>query len=168
MIGLKGNIEEVLAKHPNLSKKLSKRLKTIHQTAIIAAMEEATSLTPPTGDSINGANTITGTLKSAWARDSIIESKKLSDKYIGVLANKMSYASFVNDGHVMDKHFVPGLMINPFTGLLEKGPPGYEGGIMVGTKTKYVQGLNMKESAIKVYKTVIVDMSSDLLKEFNL
>lgn len=51
----------------------------------------------------------------------------------------------------MDMHFVPGLIINPYTGLLERVDPSL-GGIMVGTKTKYVRGLYMKETALSNYR----------------
>lgn len=69
-----------------------------------------------------------------------------------VLANNMQYSSYVNDGHRVDKHFVPGLVVNG--NLLEEDPDG-EGGIMVGTKTTYVKGKYMKEKAIKRYRTVV-------------
>ena len=66
------------------------------------------------------------------------------------LNNNMQYASYVNDGHRVDKHFVPGLIING--NLLERSPDG-SGGIMVGTKTSYVQGKYMKEAGIGRYLT---------------
>ena len=46
------------------------------------------------------------------------------------LNNNMQYASYVNDGHRVDKHFVPGLIING--NLLERSPDG-SGGLIVGT-----------------------------------
>ena len=69
-----------------------------------------------------------------------------------VLANNMQYSSYVNDGHRVDEHFVPGLIING--NMLEEGPDG-KGGIMVGTKTTYVKGKYMKEKAIKRYRKVV-------------
>lgn len=72
--------------------------------------------------------------------------------FMTVLANNMQYSSYVNDGHRVDKHFVPGLVVNG--NLLEEDPDG-EGGIMVGTKTTYVKGKYMKEKAIKRYRTVV-------------
>lgn len=58
----------------------------------------------------------------------------------------------MNDGHRMDRHYVPGLIKNG--NLLERDPDG-EGGIMVGTKTTYVKGKYMKQKAIKRYKKVV-------------
>lgn len=70
------------------------------------------------------------------------------------LNNNMQYASYVNDGHRVDKHFVPGLTINKDSGLLEEDPNN-EKGIMVGTKTTYVEGKYMKQKAIRRYRTVV-------------
>ncbi len=68
------------------------------------------------------------------------------------LANNMQYSSYVNDGHRMDQHFVPGLIVNG--NMLEKVDPSL-GGITVGTKTPYVQGKYMKQAAIGRYKNVV-------------
>lgn len=67
------------------------------------------------------------------------------------LNNDKQYASFVNDGHRMDRHFVPGLVINPGSGLLEFNPDG-TGGIVVGTRTAYVPGLFMVDKAVEEYR----------------
>lgn len=67
----------------------------------------------------------------------------------------MQYASYVNDGHRLDKHFVPGLIIN--NGKLERLDGEWAGvmGIMVGTKTSYVKGKYMRQKAIGRYRTVV-------------
>lgn len=86
-----------------------------------------------------------------------------------ILANNKEYASYVNDGHRMDRHFVPGLYVNPYSKLLEYDPNYAEdgGGLMVGTKTKYVKGEFMKEKAIKVWEeTVITEMDKELERIF--
>lgn len=72
-----------------------------------------------------------------------------------VLANNMQYSSYVNDGHRVDQHFVPGLIIN--NGMLEQLDGDWAGvmGIMVGTKTTYVKGKYMKEKAIRKYRSVV-------------
>lgn len=150
-------------------KQLINNIKNIQEAATIDAIQTAVEKTPPTpDDSPRGTGMITGTLKSAWARDSIVESKKRGNKYITVLCNKEYYASFVNDGHRMDKHFVPGLMINPYSGLLEKMPAGMEGGIMVGTKTKYVTGKYMKENAITKYYNSLNNQAERMLENMEL
>jgi hypothetical protein len=65
----------------------------------------------------------------------------------------MPYASYVNDGHRVDKHFVPGLTVDG--GMLQKAPAGTDTGLTVGVKTTYVPGLYMKEAGIGRYKTVV-------------
>jgi hypothetical protein len=74
----------------------------------------------------------------------------------------MEYASYVNDGHRVDKHFVPGLIVNG--GLLERVDEDV-GGIVVGTKTQYVKGLYMKEKAIGKYRTVVRTMLTQKVRE---
>ena len=54
----------------------------------------------------------------------------------------------------MDRHFVPGLVINQESGFLEMNPDG-KGGIVVGTKTPYVEGLFMVDAAKEEYKRVL-------------
>ena len=166
---VKNNFSILLDACKKDKKQLNYNIKKIQEAATIEAIQTAVEKTPPTeGDGIRGTGTITGNLKSAWARDSIVESKKRGNKYITVLCNKEYYASFVNDGHRMDKHFVPGLIINPYSGLLEKMPAGMEGGIMVGTKTKYVVGKYMKENAVAKYYNSLNEQAGNMLENLEL
>ena len=87
-----------------------------------------------------------------WATDSQTSPVFTGGSVRTALANNMQYSSYVNDGHRMDKHFVPGLIIAG--GMLQEEPDG-EGGIMVGTKTTYVPGLYMKEKAVGKYRSVV-------------
>lgn len=129
----------------------------VAEAATIQAVEVATQNTPPNNSPIAGTNTRTGAMAQAWALDSV--TKPTNGKT--VLANNQYYASYVNDGHRMDRHFVPGLIING--DHLEKSPDG-SGGIVVGTKTTYVQGLYMKERAIGRYKSVVRQMLEEEVK----
>lgn len=123
------------------------------QEATLRAIEKAVNLTPPAGD-LSGTHTRTGGMKQHWATDSRVRPVKKGDRYQTALANNKEYASYVNDGHRMDRHFVPGLYINEESSLLEFDP-GREGGILVGTKTKYVPGLYMTEAAEEEYTQVL-------------
>lgn len=131
--------------------------------ATIRAIEKAAEMTPSIGDDLAGTHTRTGEMKQHWATDSKIEPRgvALSDggTYVTVLANNMQYASYVNDGHRMDRHFVPGLYINEESGLLEYdeyyGAGG--GGLTVGTKTFYVEGLHMVDAAKEEYRRVLAE-----------
>lgn len=123
------------------------------------AIEATAAATPPkegTGrGSYIGTNTITGQLKQHWATDSVEEPQVDSGKYNTLLANNLDYASYVNDGHRMDRHFVPGLYINEESGLLEYDPGNRNVGIIVGTKTKWVKGEFMVDKGKKEYQNAL-------------
>ena len=108
--------------------------------------------TPPNGTSIAGTNTRSGQMAEHWELDSQTKPVMTGSSAQTVLANNKQYASYVNDGHRVDKHYVPGLINNG--GLLERVDPDV-GGIMVGTKTTYVPGLYIKEKAIGKYRSVV-------------
>lgn len=128
------------------------RAQKIATERAIEAAEEATP--PEAGSGIRGTGTVTGDLKRAWREDSQTEPKINGGTCETELVNSMEYASFVDQGHRMDKHFVPGLYINPVSGLLERNTSG-KGGIVVGTKTKYVQGFFMADKARQAYEKIL-------------
>lgn len=152
---------EALKKH---LEQLDKELSTIAQGATMRAVEKAADLTPPTMNDLKGTNTRTGALKQHWVTDSKITPQKKGTNYETKLANNMQYASYVNDGHRMDRHFVPGLVINEASGMLEYNPDG-KGGIVVGTRTSYVKGLFMTDKAIEEYQKTVKVESDKLTKK---
>lgn len=127
-------------------------IQEVAEGATIAAVETAVNKTPPNGAPIAGTNMRSGNMAQHWATDSKTTPVKAGLAFKTELCNNMQYASYVNDGHRMDKHFVPGLIVND--GLLERSPDG-SGGIMVGTKTSYVAGKHMKQAAIGKYRQVV-------------
>lgn len=138
--------------------------------ATMRAIEAAQAATPPkkgTGRGpYIGTNTITGELKAHWATDSKVEpmggALSGGSTYVTVLANNMEYASYVDQGHRMDKHFVPGLYVNPESGLLEYDPAA-KVGIVVGTRTKYAKGEFMTDKAKEAYqKTVLMELDKEI------
>lgn len=109
-------------------------------------VEKVKEYTPPTEAEKYNANAM-GDLKAHWDSDSISTPYRLyAGAYTTVIANNLQYASYVENGHRMDKHFVPGLHI--VGGQLVKDD-AISGGIMVGTKTKYVRGVFMLERAMR-------------------
>lgn len=132
---------------------LTKIMKEVAEGATIAAVDRATELTPPNGAGISGTGTRTGELAQAWSTDSKITPVVTTSSVRTILANNQQYASYVNDGHRMDQHFVPGLVIN--NGVLEQLPGGVKGGIVVGTRTPYVNGKYMKQAAVGRYRKVV-------------
>ena len=115
----------------------------VAEGATIEAVRIATENTPPNGGTaIAGTNTRSGDMAQHWATDSQT-TPSTGGAVKTILANNMQYSSYVNDGH---------RVVNG--GMLEEDPDG-EGGIMVGTKTTYVEGKYMKEKAIRRYRKVV-------------
>lgn len=137
------------------------------------AVQATTAATPPKegtgrGSGYSGTNTLTGELKAHWATDSITEpmGSALSGgaQYTTILKNEMEYASFVNNGHRMKKHFVPGLYVDLYSGLLEYDPDA-DVGIVVGTKTKYVGGEFMTDKGIEEYQKALKEILDQKIAE---
>ena len=147
-------LEERIAQLRDADARFPGELSAIAKGATIRAVEKATELTPPTLDDLSGTNTRSGEMKQHWVSDSKVIPVRRGDTYVTELNNDKQYASYVNDGHRMDRHFVPGLVINPESGMLEYNPDG-KGGIVVGTRTQYVEGLFMEEAAHEEYHRVV-------------
>ena len=136
-------------------------LADIAQEATQRAVEKAAGLTPPTGGDLSGTNTRTGELKQHWAADSEIIPVRQGSDWVTILANDKEYASYVDQGHRMDRHFVPGLYVNPESGLLEYDPAA-KGGLIVGAKTPYVPGVYMVDAAKEEYRRAVQEGSCRL------
>ena len=138
------------------------RLAAVAEGATLRAVEEAQDNTPPNTfeeDELRGVHMITGAMASHWGTDSQTAPTRVGSSYVTALANNQEYASYVNDGHRMDKHFVPGLYIGD-DGLLSMDP-ARDVGMMVGTRTRYVPGLYMREKGVDKYS----DMAESELRK---
>lgn len=139
--------------------------------ATMRAVEAAMDATPPkkgTG-SLKGTHTRTGELKQHWATDSIIEpmggALSGGSSFTTFLKNSMEYASYVDQGHRMDKHFVPGLYVDE-NGALNYDP-ARDVGLVVGTKTKYVKGEFMVDKAREAYeKAFLTELDKEIARLF--
>lgn len=142
-------LEKVQARFPG-------ELRGAVKGATLRAVEKAEEMTPPTGeeDDLKGTHTWTGAMKQRWRADSQTMPQRQGNELVTVLANDVEYASYVNDGHQMDRHFVPGLYINPESGHLEYDPSA-KVGLIVGTKTTYVKGIGMVDAAKEEYRRVL-------------
>ena len=147
-------LEERYKQLEKMLPELEQKITGAARDATLRAIEKATELTPPTQDDLRGTNTRSGGAKQHWATDSDPAPKRRGKEIITQLNNDKDYISYLNDGHRMDRHFVPGLYINPESGMLEYDP-SKNVGIMVGTKTSYVPGLYMADAAKKVYQETV-------------
>lgn len=147
-------LEERIRQLQDVQARFPSELSNIAKNSTIRAVEKAVDMTPPLENDLRGTNTRSGGMKQHWPTDSDTIPQKAGGKYTTILANNKDYASYVNDGHRMDRHFVPGLYVNPASGMLEVNPDG-TGGIVVGTQTSYVPGLHMEEAAHEEYHRTV-------------
>ena len=139
---------------------LPRILQRTAKLATMKAVEVAAEATPPKAGTGRGGyigkNMLTGELSAAWNKDSIKEPIKVGNSYITILGNNQSYASFVENGHVLNKHFVPGLYIEKAKGVLARETdPEKKVGLVVGTKTRWVKGEFMAEKGKRAYQKAI-------------
>lgn len=153
-------LQERVKELEQLRPKLRQAMISAAKNATIRAVETASELTPPTAGDLAGTNTRSGEMKQHWDADSKTEPEVSGESIKTHLNNNKEYASYVNDGHRMDRHFVPGLVINK-DGVLEMNP-NKKGGIVVGTKTSYVPGIFMTEKAKEEYRRVVREELKDL------
>lgn len=144
------------------------RVQTEAASAAVAAAQDATPPKAGTGRGTHsGANTKSSPLKQHWETDSKVEpmggALSGGSTYVSVLANNMQYASYVNDGHRMDRHFVPGLYVDKESGLLSYDPAA-KVGLVVGARTKYVKGEFMVDKARQAYENTCLDLLDDEIR----
>lgn len=142
--------EQEIARMKALRDSIPARIAEISHDGTEEAIKAAAAATPPTGDDLAGTNTRAGGLKAQWEQNSVVDPVKSGNVYETFLKNNLDYASYVNDGHRMHRHFVPGLYVDVYSGLLEYNPK-MDVGIMVGTQTTYVPGLYMCEAGEKAF-----------------
>lgn len=162
-VTLQQRIQQLKKAHADLPNIMYKTAKGATQRAVEAAMD-ATPHKKGTG-SLKGVHTRTGELKQHWATDSVVEPLVTGGKYETFLRNDKDYASYVDQGHRMDKHFVPGLYVDD-NGQLNYDPAA-DVGLVVGTKTKYVKGEFMVDKAREAYeKAVLTELDKEIKRLF--
>lgn len=160
-VSLQKRLQELKKAHENLPDALYQ----IQKNAAQRAVEVATEATPPKAGRLAGPNMLTGELKQHWATDSQVEPDVSGNKLTSYLANNKEYASYVDQGHRMDKHFVPGLYIDE-NGQLARDLSA-KVGLVVGTKTKYVKGEFMVDKAKEAYeKAVLAQLDDEIERLF--
>lgn len=157
-VSLQKRLQELKKAHENLPDALYQ----VQKNAAQRAVEAATEATPPKAGRLAGPNMLTGELKQHWATDSQVEPDVSSNKLTSDLANNKEYASYVDQGHRMDKHFVPGLYIDE-NGQLARDLTA-KVGLVVGTKTKYVKGEFMVDKAKEAYEKAVLAQLDDKIE----
>lgn len=134
--------------------------------ACSAMLKEAKENTPHKGDGKKrGKNMITNELQSSWR----VLKKKRAGITCGVtLVNDKDYAKFVQYGHKLTRHFVPWLYFdgNVISRSINHGKKLF--GIVVGTKTHHVDGIDMTGPAIKSFNETLEKSITDVFKKIAL
>lgn len=160
------NLIAELRRIKEVIKDSDKYMMELSEAATEAAIEAAAEATPPVKDDIRGVHTRTGALKASWREDSVKEPKKVGKAFVTHLKSNVQYASYVDQGHRMDKHFVPGLYINPYSGELEYDAQRKDKvGIVVGTRTEYVPGLFMTDKGADAFARVVESKGAKVLED---
>ena len=150
------SIQQRLQQLKKIGADLPRVMRSAAKNATQRAVEVPMDATPPKAGTGRGpyigVNMISGDLKASWATASQIEPTGGGTIYTTVLANDMQYASFVNDGHRMKKHFVPGLYVD--NGVLNRDPAA-KVGLVVGTKTRYFKGEFMVDKGKQAYQEAL-------------
>lgn len=147
-------ITEYVAYLDQMGAKLRTRVMEAQREATVAAVETATKETAPNDGIPRGSNMVTGNMARRWAADSKTEPVDEGTKMTTELNNSSPYASFVNHGHWLYRHFVPGLYIDE-SGLLSRDLTGGHGLIVAKEGQKWVPGRYMEDKALAEYRRVL-------------
>ena len=153
-------IKRIPSYESGLKRGIVQNAKDAADVAVLAAREA----TPHDGDGKSrGFNVITGELEAHWDWEYRGGGDTLGSIRI---FNSMSYAGYVQYGHVMHEHFVPWLYVDGM------GTLSYETnhnlplfGLVVGTKTKYVDGVDMIGPATKAFHETFTRLTLELFRE---
>lgn len=150
-----------IKKYKAMKKDIREVVNAAADDAKLVAMERS----PHKGDS--GTGLTTGNLASHWKSE--VTWSKDGEHFTFSLTNDVPYAAYVNDGHRMDQHFVPWLRIDPSGNLRREKPMAGEQlfGIIVGTKTHYVDPVPMVEPASEEFIRSYKEGLEKLIKKYN-
>ena len=158
MSGFGAQIQKRLNELRKAEQDIPKIIDEVAEAATIEAVQRAQERTPPNVGGLAGTNTREGRLARSWQTDSIVKPTKGKTE----LKNNMKYASYVDQGHRVDKHFTTHVAIE---GGMLVGKPDGTGGLMVGTKTSYVPGFYMVKAAKGKWKTTVRTMLQRKVRE---
>lgn len=164
---LSDKLKQIAENSQRLSKRLKKALQEDARDACEVMEQIAKAHTPHEGDGKErGFNVITNSLQDSWRAEF---KASHSRKELGsvLLTNEKPYAPYVQNGHKVTKHFVPWLYKDSM------GTISYETfhaqpmfGLVVGTKTNYVEGVDMVGPAQKAFDEAFEESSQKTIKRF--
>lgn len=163
---IKSNMKEFKAQLDKVINKLNNETRKNVKLACYEMVAEAKRCTPPHEGEERGKNTVTGNMARHWDSSYTVQ----DDSTIKVrLFNSVQYASYVESGHKMTKHFVPWLYIDGTNTIARHQPVPGESlfGLVVGTKTKYVPPEHIVEKARNRFFEAYYTLQKNTIDEVN-
>lgn len=147
----------------SMSKSVRKQITKDVLEACDIMVQTAKEHTPHEGDGKKrGFDVISNSLQDGWNAD--FETSQNS-KEVGTvsLTNDKYYAKFVQNGHKVKRHFVPWLYkdgMGTISYETDHGQPLF--GLVVGTNTPYVKGVDMVGPAVEAFNEAIEERGEKL------
>jgi hypothetical protein len=162
---LKSKLEAISKKAAKANKKIMAKIHQNARDACEAMVEAAREHTPHEGDGKRrGFNVISNSLQDSWHSE-FQPSQEKNEVGTVKLENAKSYAVYVQRGHKVNKHFVPWLYKDG-TGTIsyetDHDQPLF--GLVVGTKTPYVKGVDMVGPAHEAFNRAFGASTKKTLK----
>ena len=162
-VDLSGVLKKIAMSAQLLKRDIKKEVNSAINKACSSMLKEAKKNTPHRGDGKKrGANMITNELQSSWR---VLKKTRGGVTCSVILVNDKDYAKFVQYGHRLTRHFVPWLYIdgNVISRSINHGDKLF--GIVVGTKTKHVNGIDMVGPAVDAFNKTLKDSITNVFKE---
>lgn len=162
-------LKQFADKAKSIPNAIRKELESNADIASLAMVESAKAHTPHEGDGKKrGFFVISNSLQDSWH----VEYKKVRSKAVVgniSLQNDKHYASYVQSGHRVSKHFVPWLYKDGM-GTLSYEPNHNQPlfGLVVGTKTPYVKGVDMVGPAVDAFNEKFDELTKETLSKLEL
>jgi hypothetical protein len=162
---LKSKLEIISEKAAKANKKVMAKIHQNARDACEAMVEAAREHTPHEGDGKRrGFNVISNSLQDSWHAE-FQPSQEKNEVGTVKLENTKSYAIYVQRGHKVTKHFVPWLYkdgMGTISYETDHNQPMF--GLVVGTKTPYVKGVDMIGPAHDAFNRVFTASTKKTLK----
>lgn len=162
---LSSKMEAISKNAKKVQKKLMAGIRQNARDACEIMQEVAREHTPHEGDGKRrGFNVITNSLRESWHAE-FQPSQEKGEVGTVKLENSKSYAVYVQRGHKVNKHFVPWLYkdgMGTISYETDHNQPVF--GLVVGTRTPYVKGVDMVGPAHDAFNRVFTSSTKKTLK----
>ena len=163
---LKDKLKQLSEQTKKVQRKLHDGVCQNARDACEVMVEAARSNTPHEGDGKRrGFNVITNSLQEAWHAEFQVSNEGTELGFVQ-LTNTKYYATYVQKGHKVARHFVPWLYkddLGTISYETDHAQPMF--GLVVGTKTPYVKGVDMVGPAVDAFDKYFKESNEQLLDD---